>query len=57
MKKVLLSLFLCSQIFSNAQSFDLIPLGVHGGGEENNLSSYLIGETGKIHFCAWMPEL
>ena len=50
MKKVLLSLFLCSQIFSNAQSFDLIPLGVHGGGEENNLSSYLIGETGKNSF-------
>ncbi|PUB30923.1 cAMP phosphodiesterase [Elizabethkingia sp. YR214] len=50
MKKVLLSLFFCSQIFSNAQSFDLVPLGVHGGGEENNLSSYLIGESGKNSF-------
>src|SRR5690625_7949057 len=28
-----------------AQSFDIIPLGIYGGGEEGNLSAYLIGET------------
>lgn len=50
MKKVLFSIFIISQALVNAQTFDLIPLGVHGGGEENNLSSYLISETGKNEF-------
>lgn len=28
----------------NAQTFDLVPLGVYGGGDESNLSAYLVAE-------------
>ncbi|HLS30857.1 MAG TPA: hypothetical protein VK021_08375, partial [Flavobacteriaceae bacterium] len=28
----------------NAQTFDLIPLGIYGGGDESNLSAYLVAE-------------
>ncbi len=44
MKKILLScvaLFVC--ISSQAQHFDLIPLGIYGGEQEDNLSAYLVG--------------
>ncbi len=47
MKKILLSfvtLFIC--ISAQAQHFDLIPLGIlgiHGGEQEDNLSTYLVG--------------
>jgi len=37
-------------IFS--QSFELVPLGVHGGGEESNLSAYLLGEKGKHEYIS-----
>lgn len=36
----------------SAQSFDLIPLGVYGGGDESNLSAYLIGEKDKNEFLS-----
>lgn len=36
-------IFNCS-VTVQAQDFDLIPLGVYGGGDESNLSAYLIGE-------------
>jgi cAMP phosphodiesterase len=45
-------LFLLFPFFLSAQSFDLIPLGIYGGGEENNLSAYLIGEKGKNEFLS-----
>ncbi len=32
---------------NSAQSFDLVPLGVYGGGDESNLSAYLLGEAGQ----------
>ena len=34
--------------FAKAQSFQIIPLGVHGGLEENNLSAYLVS-SGKTN--------
>lgn len=38
--------------FSFAQNFTIIPLGVRGGSDESNLSSYLISENGKEDFLA-----
>ncbi len=52
MRKVILTLLLCSQNLLWAQSFDLIPLGVYGGGDESNLSAYLIGEKDKNEFLS-----
>lgn len=34
------------------QSFDLIPLGIYGGGDESNLSAYLVGEKNKNEFIS-----
>lgn len=45
-------LILSFQIILKAQSFDLVPLGVHGGGEENNLSAYLLSEKDKNEYLA-----
>lgn len=44
MKKITLSLFaFLVHIACQAQNFDLIPLGIYGGEEEDNLSAYLVG--------------
>lgn len=44
MKKIVLSLLgLFISIASQAQHFDLVPLGVYGGEQEDNLSAYLVG--------------
>lgn len=44
MKKTALTLFaLVVHIFCQAQNFDLIPLGIYGGEQEDNLSAYLVG--------------
>lgn len=51
-KPFLLTVCLSLAVLCSAQTFDLIPLGVHGGGEESNLSSYLLGETGKHEYTA-----
>ncbi len=48
--RIYLFLFLGCIHFGQAQSFDLIPIGVYGGGEENNLSAYLISEKDKNEF-------
>src|SRR5690625_3870158 len=49
-------IFLLLSFFINlnlsAQSFDLIPLGIYGGGDESNLSAYLIGEKDKNEFLS-----
>lgn len=50
MRTAFLLLFIPGFLFS--QDFDLIPLGVYGGGDESNLSSYLISEKGKNEFLA-----
>ncbi|MGE8426855.1 MAG: MBL fold metallo-hydrolase [Sphingobacterium sp.] len=44
MKKIMLSIltvFTC--IACHAQHFDLVPLGIYGGEQEDNLSAYLVG--------------
>jgi len=44
MKKLALSLFaIFTYIACQAQHFDLIPLGIYGGEQEDNLSAYLVG--------------
>ncbi|MDR2270006.1 MAG: 3',5'-cyclic-nucleotide phosphodiesterase [Sphingobacterium sp.] len=44
MKKIVLSLLgLFISIASQAQHFDLVPLGIYGGEQEDNLSAYLVG--------------
>lgn len=44
MKKIRFSLFaILLSVASHAQNFDLIPLGIFGGEQEDNLSAYLVG--------------
>ncbi|WP_412850584.1 3',5'-cyclic-nucleotide phosphodiesterase [Chryseobacterium sp. PMSZPI] len=43
MKKTALSLFAFVHIVCQAQNFDVIPLGIYGGEQEDNLSAYLVG--------------
>lgn len=51
-RKLSIALFLSFSVWASAQSFDLIPLGVHGGGEESSLSAYLLGEKGKNEYIS-----
>lgn len=44
MKKYLLSIGLGISMIASAQNIQIVPLGVYGGSNESNLSSYLIGE-------------
>lgn len=46
MKSVLIVLILCGQIAAAQTSFKVIPLGVKGGTDESNLSSYMIAPQG-----------
>lgn len=43
MKKTLIALLLLNTSFLFAQKLEIVPLGIYGGGDESNLSSYLIG--------------
>ncbi|WP_430615268.1 3',5'-cyclic-nucleotide phosphodiesterase [Flavobacterium sp. JP2137] len=52
MQKTILLLFLVFQNLLWSQSFELVPLGVYGGGDESNLSAYLIGEPGRNEFLS-----
>lgn len=52
MKKYLTSLCFGFSIFSLAQSMQIVPLGVYGGSNESNLSSYLIAEENSNDFLA-----
>jgi cAMP phosphodiesterase len=45
-------LFLAGQIHSQPPSFTVIPLGVKGGLDESNLSSYLVARTGTTNYIA-----
>ncbi|WP_447640210.1 MULTISPECIES: MBL fold metallo-hydrolase [Chitinophagaceae] len=44
--------FLLYSLHSMGQTFKIIPLGVHGGLEENNLSSYLVADKNSNHYIA-----
>ena len=50
-KKIIFPLVFVGQLFA-AQSFKIIPLGVFGGIDESNLSSYLISEPSKEAYLA-----
>ncbi|AZA83287.1 3',5'-cyclic-nucleotide phosphodiesterase [Chryseobacterium lactis] len=53
MKKLAVSLFaLIVHTVCQAQSFDIIPLGIYGGEQEDNLSAYLVGAPkGNEYLC------
>ncbi|UYW02333.1 3',5'-cyclic-nucleotide phosphodiesterase [Flavobacterium agricola] len=56
MKKItsfLFSVCLSSFVFAQTPSFDIVPLGVYGGGLEGNLSAYLIGEHNANEFICF----
>ncbi|MET3534962.1 3',5'-cyclic-nucleotide phosphodiesterase [Chryseobacterium limigenitum] len=51
MKKIKFSLFtILLSVASQAQNFDLIPLGIYGGEQEDNLSAYLVGAPNDSSF-------
>ena len=52
MKKILTLLVIAFSSVAQSQTFELIPLGVYGGGDESNLSSYLIGEYNSNSYLA-----
>ncbi|AZA76140.1 3',5'-cyclic-nucleotide phosphodiesterase [Chryseobacterium sp. G0186] len=46
MKRITLSLFaFLTHFVCQAQNFDVIPLGIYGGEQEDNLSAYLVGAS------------
>lgn|SRR5699024_482386 len=45
-----LLIFICS--IGNAQQFEVLPLGVFGGGDESNLSSYLVRDSKNENYLA-----
>lgn len=52
MKKHFAFLALLSSQFIGAQNLEIVPLGVYGGGDESNLSAYLIGESNSNQYLA-----
>ncbi|WP_010257466.1 3',5'-cyclic-nucleotide phosphodiesterase [Myroides injenensis] len=52
MKRILLSFLLLSSNIILAQNIEIIPLGVYGGGDESNLSSYLVGKKDEHSYLA-----
>jgi len=50
-KYLFTSLFL-SSLTLFAQNIEIVPLGIYGGTDESNLSSYLVGEEGKNEYIA-----
>jgi cAMP phosphodiesterase len=52
MKNILLSVCLGLPLFTFAQNLQIVPLGVYGGSNESNLSSYLVGEENTTNFLA-----
>ncbi|MDM1532481.1 MBL fold metallo-hydrolase [Myroides marinus] len=52
MKKIILSFLLFSSALSFSQKLEIIPLGIYGGGDESNLSSYLIGVENSNSYLA-----
>lgn len=52
MKKLFTSALLIISSLTIAQSIEIVPLGIYGGSDESNLSSYLVGEKGKNQYIA-----
>lgn len=52
MKRILFSFLLLSSHLIIAQNIEIIPLGVYGGGDESNLSSYLVGHKEENSYLA-----
>jgi len=52
MKKYLTPLCFGLSFFALAQNIQIVPLGVYGGSNESNLSSYLIGEENTTNYLA-----
>lgn len=52
MKKVIASIFLIGSCYVFGQNIEIVPLGIYGGSDESNLSSYLVGEEGKNEYIA-----
>lgn len=52
MKKFFLIIFLTISIITSAQNLEIVPLGVYGGSNESNLSSYLIAEEKTTNYLA-----
>lgn len=50
MKNLTTLLFGIFSLFAHSQSFDVVPLGIYGGENEDNLSSYLVSASGKNNF-------
>lgn len=47
---IFLLFFMC--IYGYAQQFEVLPLGVYGGGDESNLSSYLVRDFKNTNYIA-----
>ena len=52
MKKFLFTIMLLSYFYGFGQSIEIVPLGVYGGSDESNLSSYLVGEENSNQYIA-----
>lgn len=52
MKKYFLKICLAVPIITSAQNLEIVPLGVYGGSDESNLSSYLIAEEKTSNYLA-----
>ena len=52
MKKILFNICLTLPILSFAQNLQIVPLGVYGGSNESNLSSYLVAEENSTDYLA-----
>lgn len=52
MKNKIFAALFTLPFFGFGQSLEIVPLGVYGGSDESNLSSYLVGEIGKHEYIA-----
>ena len=52
MKKFLFTIMMMGHFYGFGQSIEIVPLGVYGGSDESNLSSYLVGEENSNQYIA-----
>ncbi|HLW14184.1 MAG TPA: 3',5'-cyclic-nucleotide phosphodiesterase [Flavobacteriaceae bacterium] len=52
MRRVIIFLLFFISIFGYSQQFEVLPLGVYGGGDESNLSSYLVRDFKNPNYIA-----
>ena len=52
MKNKLFAALFAIPFIGFAQPIEIVPLGIYGGSDESNLSSYLVGEKGKNEYIA-----